>query len=152
MIALAGTGNFPAGGFDSLSAVELSSTLSSTLGVQLPGTLVFDYPSVQAMASFIHGIMGTHGHAPDLAASYASMRAQQLPISAGFGPIDAPHALHSSRIASVTMASRLPMDHTVCGRDADGICSVPFERWDLEALRVRSSATHVISHILSHVR
>ena len=49
--------SFPAGGFDSLSAVELASSLGRALGVELPGTLVFDYPSVGSMARHVHSLL-----------------------------------------------------------------------------------------------
>lgn len=56
-IAFAGDGQFPPGSFDSLGAVEMANSLSSILGLKLPQTLVFDYPSVKAMADHIHGLL-----------------------------------------------------------------------------------------------
>ena len=41
-----------AAGLDSLSSVELTNALQRKLGVQLPPTLVFDYPTVNAIAEF----------------------------------------------------------------------------------------------------
>ena len=40
-------------GMDSLATVELSQRLGQTLGVALPATLVFDYPSVAAIAAYV---------------------------------------------------------------------------------------------------
>jgi len=37
--------------------VELSSNLGSQLGLQLPGTLAFDYPSVMSMATHLHKLL-----------------------------------------------------------------------------------------------
>ena len=48
---------FSAGAFDSLSAVELSNSLVAILGLKLPSTLVFDYPSVTAIAEFLHVLL-----------------------------------------------------------------------------------------------
>lgn len=49
---------FSAGAFDSLSAVELSNSLVAILGLKLPATLVFDYPSVTAIAEYLHVLLG----------------------------------------------------------------------------------------------
>lgn len=40
-------------GLDSLGAVELRNALEGRLSVQLPSTLVFDYPTIDAISSFI---------------------------------------------------------------------------------------------------
>jgi hypothetical protein len=71
--ANAGDGRFAAGSFDSLSAVELSNAISAALNVTLPGTLIYDYPSVGAMVDHIGTLLG---------------RAQDLPLDIPLPPRD----------------------------------------------------------------
>ncbi|MFB9968215.1 SDR family NAD(P)-dependent oxidoreductase [Sinosporangium siamense] len=75
-------------GFDSLTAVELRNRLTTALGRRLPATLVFDYPTPNALAGFLHEeLSGTTAAAP---------------------PVRAPAASHGEPIAIVGMACRLP--------------------------------------------
>ncbi len=52
-------------GLDSLGAVELRTSLSAKFGVDLPATLVFDYPSVAALTGFLAPAVGSRAvHSP----------------------------------------------------------------------------------------
>ena len=51
-------------GLDSLMAVELRNVLTRSMGTSLPATLLFDYPSLGAMASFLTGLLHPAPDAP----------------------------------------------------------------------------------------
>ena len=130
---------FPAGGFDSLSAVELSSTVSTALGMQLPGTLVFDYPSVSAMAQYIHSLLAPAQQAHN---SSATVGSELVCALSSLGPAAAGDDAPAGRqLISIALASRLPTGYSgtageLVAGGADGISLVPYSRWDLEGLRV----------------
>ena len=141
------SGDFPNGGFDSLSAMELSNTLSSTFGVQLPGTLVFDYPSISAMSDFIHGLLmhNVTGGVPSVAAPLPS--SDDL-ITAGQQGIQ-----RNRQLVNVIIAARLPkgqpqQDVLEC---SDGIRLVPFDRWDLERQLVSALIAHHLHAIQAFI-
>ncbi|MEV0505339.1 beta-ketoacyl synthase N-terminal-like domain-containing protein, partial [Streptomyces spectabilis] len=109
-------------GFDSLSAVKLRNRLRDFTGVDLPSTLVFDYPTPDHLAGFLRAEL--LGERPAVPAPATTAAASDEPI------------------AIVAMSSRLPggadspeelWQLLVEGRDA--VSGFPMDRdWDLEGL------------------
>ena len=66
-------------GLDSLMALELRGFLDSGLALpeSLPATLVFDYPTISAVASYLESMLGLAGTVDDVASEAAPARASQ---------------------------------------------------------------------------
>jgi acyl carrier protein len=62
-----------AAGLDSLMAVELRNALGAAVGMTLPATLLFDYPTVEALTRFLAGKLGVL-EAPDGSAATEAQR------------------------------------------------------------------------------
>ncbi|MGV9271413.1 type I polyketide synthase, partial [Kitasatospora sp. NPDC003701] len=113
-------------GFDSLTAVQLRNRLATATGARLPATLVFDYPTPEALADYLGGqLLGVR---PDSAAAPAGVRVVA-------GAVDEP-------IAIVGMSCRFPggvrSPEDLWRLVADGVDAVsgfPTDRgWDLGSL------------------
>jgi len=109
-------------GLDSLGAVELKNALEARVGLQLPGTLVFDYPTASALSSFIASQMPQED--TQVADEFVSdSLANELPVSS--------RGISSAPLVLLAAASRTPTSiHTI--EIQDGITEIPFQRWDVE--------------------
>jgi acyl carrier protein len=118
-----------AAGLDSLGAVELQSSLEGQLGLQLPSTLVFDYPTVAALSEFLTGRL-------------SQMAPAILDTDLALAPsMDAPRMIASSPAAASAVVMlggswRSPRSAlaqlAVAATSIDPVHVVPFERWNVE--------------------
>ena len=115
-------------GLDSLGAVEFRSSLQSRLGAELPGTLIFDYPTIAALTVFL-----SESTMPIFEESEPS---ETAPISSEIGNLEIQEAavLETSMLLSVTGTShRSPMNALNFNFECmDAIINVPYDRWDVE--------------------
>lgn len=54
-------------GLSSIEAVELSEWLASKTGLDVPPTLIFDYPTIEAITSYLESELEGCGHLSSLA-------------------------------------------------------------------------------------
>jgi acyl carrier protein len=72
-------------GLDSLMAVDLSRRLSAQTGMEMPSTLIFDYPTAEAIAGFIvqrwEGVQGTEEDAREASEESGSARLSEEEVN-----------------------------------------------------------------------
>jgi acyl transferase domain-containing protein/acyl carrier protein len=127
-------------GVDSLMSVEIRNRLRKALGdrVKLPPTLVFDYPSVEALAGFLHEALA---EAPELksAASPANSPVVATPATTAAPKPSRPGGVEP--IAIVGMGCRFPGGASnpdkfwrLLAEGRDAVIEVPKDRWDADAI------------------
>ncbi len=126
-------------GLDSLGSVEFSNVLAQKLSVAMPGTLVFDYPSVSAVTDFLAAQMAKNVSSSETVESEEEDAgiAEELPVGPwGSASLSMPEAPQRASIAVVAMAIRqLQTDSSSilpAGVVTDKIQRVPLARWDLD--------------------
>jgi acyl carrier protein len=132
-------------GLDSLGSVELRNSLEAALGLQLPPTLVFDYPSTAAIAGFIAARVESLT-ADEADADSDGFSDQDLDLSDSSnaeiysGPAGLPSGLAkgSTRAAAGALLAvssvvfRAARDVWAEGFAGDATVATPAERWDVD--------------------
>ena len=105
-------------------AVQLVSALEVALGTELPGTLVFDYPTVAEMAEFVSELVGA---SDETVAVIGRESLAPVPIAP-----EHPLCVITSAASSVPGGTLVPR----LARGNDRITLVPLERWDVDVASV----------------
>ena len=141
-VTLGDTQPLMAGGLDSLGAVELRNSLQSQLGLQLPSTLVFDYPTVTALVDFLCPQL--QWSLPEVATaqhSHSSSETQPADMDvAPAGALQQPTAktpaaqgMYAAPIGVVAIESRCPQNALDSISGIDTAAVIPLSRWDADA-------------------
>ncbi len=140
-------------GLTSASAIQLTTALEETLATDLPGTLIFDYPTVDSLVTYLAGC-GLHLPADSPAvATAAAAEALALPstsssLTTSASPVHSvlplglqlPRAVNhldtvSKAVAVVASAHRVPggcLQPRASTTPVDRISRVPLDRWNTD--------------------
>ena len=98
-------------GVDSLAAVEISNLIGAEFGVTLPGTLIFDFPTIKTLTKYLHDIST---HDAEMTTSYEK------------NYIDSSYTSSSHSLFSfVKFSKKFPGS-----KMSDGVARAPYRCWD----------------------
>jgi hypothetical protein len=124
-------------GLDSLGAVELGNAIEASVGLALPSTVVFDYPTGAALVEYLQSQLPSGG-GDDEQAGGSSSNSSAAPAAAGSivgaSPAAAavPEGAAAARLAVTACCQRTPRSAAVSAQAVDAVSAVPLERWDVE--------------------
>ena len=136
-------------GMTSASAVQLTATLEEAVGIELPGTLTFDYPTIASLASYLascHAAPPTSSAATEPsqtpAAGSALRRGDMTAVATTIAPtVQVPAVVplsdRNSRCDAIAIVStahrtpRGPLQPSASTMPVDRVTPVPLDRWDL---------------------
>jgi acyl carrier protein/3-oxoacyl-(acyl-carrier-protein) synthase len=116
-------------GLDSLGAVELRNAISAKVGVQLPVTAAFDYPSVDAIVEYLASFTCSKDASVPQQTNATRFRNITTSSSLSVSPLNNPSTFHVAAYASHTNDRTSPVDT---------ISTIPPVRWDVEQHQVLS--------------
>ena len=121
-----------AAGLDSLGTVELRNALESRAGIELPATMVFDYPTINALTGFLATKLITSAAAADGLPEAGYSFDLYEPYTTELARAEGGAAERMIGISELVV--RTPGDAFLTTQPSDQPRQVPLERWDLESL------------------
>lgn len=140
-----------------VGAVELRNEISRRIGCSVPGTLVFDYPTIHAITSYLHSELNTEETFVENSRCSSGNTTSDngamflLPSSNLLASQQSSVAL----VAITDISSRLPtlasldmprssskvttLTSNIQSLDIDAISTIPLDRWDAELVSLQSS-------------
>lgn len=126
-----------AAGLDSLSSVEFRNSLESKLGVDLPTTLVFDYPTVAAVVEYLVQKVQPEADEADVSAAlgseHSSLAGYHGDAELAFTSATPEQHQQQLLIAVQGMVVRAGANAFSSLQPVDAVGLVPADRWDLDS-------------------
>jgi acyl carrier protein len=124
-----------AAGLDSLGATELQQGLADSLGLELPSTLVFDYPTVSSLAAFLSA---------RLAQGQLAAPGSALPSPAPSSPSALARSMHhgaAGGAAAELLGAAGQHELRLARPGSDASSRVPYGRWDADSPLITRDGT-----------
>lgn len=137
-------------GLDSLGSVELANVLTRRFSLQLPGTLIFDYPTVNAIAAYLHSRLKALAPAAASANASATASAAVAELTTAVArPIQQAMREVQSQSVAILSTAHQPMSagdrvgpNSSITWGSDYIRPVPSARWDTDAASGQQHSAH----------
>ncbi|MEO2191081.1 MAG: beta-ketoacyl synthase N-terminal-like domain-containing protein [bacterium] len=125
-------------GIDSLTAVDVARTLSGQFDVDIGATLIYDYPSVNAMAERIADLLGAY-RAPDAPSADSCRLDGGIMLTPPMTSSSSPSEGNQRRIR-IVQTTDIPGDYLSARQEGeserqliwDRVSLVPADRWDVD--------------------
>ena len=128
-------------GLDSLGSVEFANVLSRQFGMQMPGTLVFDYPTVKAVSAYLFEKLATAAPVAEAASPEADSLTQPPVSLSPHLPTGWQQQRMSTAVAVMAAASH-PITTAAHNTGTflwgqDHVTAIPDARWDADSALVQ---------------